>query len=419
MRDYLIEFLQRQIAAMGQQVNDMTAFLKGLTGEPLAEPTATPPNARSEREPEQPQPCARRGNLIIPPEGFWISKGGDKTQSQSVSGFQQSNKEKEEEENLKHITKRADGRWQGSRTIDGKRYFVYGKTQRETYEKLKALSGRKAREPKRESLSVFALWWLKTYKLGNVGNRTYQDYENTIKAHINVTTPINKVTTVALQELLNSMPPSRVREKVYIILRQVIRKAYELDYIKKDVSAFLTVGKKENKSPREALTLEEQKRLINALGDDMFSRRVLFYLCTGARPAEIATVRQDEIKTGWILIHGTKTKNAVRWIKVSAKISDMLRGESSEFFKFDNKRFRERLQRFCEQNNVCDKIDVYTLRHTFATNLYILRVPEKDRQTYMGHAPGSALTNGVYTTFSPDTTPQNIYDIYGDLLPEF
>ena len=65
------------------------------------------------------------------------------------------------------------------------------------------------------------------------------------------------------------------------------------------------------------------------------------------------------------------------------------------------------------------KVRFHDLRHTFATNLYILRVPEKDRQTYMGHAPGSTMTNGVYTTFSPDTSPQNIYDIYGDWYPEF
>ena len=43
----------------------------------------------------------------------------------------------------------------------------------------------------------------------------------------------------------------------------------------------------------------------------------------------------------------------------------------------------------------------------------------KDRQTYMGHAPGSTMTNGVYTTFSPDITAQNNYDIYGDWYPEF
>lgn len=170
---------------------------------------------------------------------------------------------------------------------------------------------------------------------------------------------------------------------------------------------------------REALTLEEQRKLWSALGDDMFSRRVRFYLLTGARPSEISTVRKEELQPGWVKINGTKTANAKRWVKISQKLYDMLKGESPEFFNFDNKRFRQRLQRFCQACKIEKSIDVYTLRHTFATNLYILRVPEKDRQVYMGHTAGSSITNSVYTTFTPDTKPEDIYNIFGDWLPEF
>ena len=89
------------------------------------------------------------------------------------------------------------------------------------------------------------------------------------------------------------------------------------------------------------------------------------------------------------------------------------------FFTFNNKRFRERLQKFARAAGIEANIDVYTLRHTFATNLYIIGVAEKDRQVYMGHASGSSLTNDVYTTFSPDVKSKDIYDIYGDWYPEF
>lgn len=345
---------------------------------------------------------------------LYVPMGGDEEQCQMVFN------PKKEEDTMKYITKRADGRWVARKTANGKRICVYGKTQIEARDKLRTALGKSpSKEPKREQFGKFAKWWLETYKRSNISNSTYKNYSWTISAHLGkITTPINKVTTVQLQELINKLPPSRIRKEVYKLIRQIIRKAFELDYIKKDVSEFLTIGKVEQKS-HESLTLEEQGKLIATLGDDMFSRRVLFYLCTGARPSEIATVRKEEIRPGWVKINGTKTKSAVRWVKVSERISTMLAGESPEFFNFDNKRFRQRLQRFCESNGICKAIDVYTLRHTFATNLYILRVPEKDRQTYLGHTAGSRITNDVYTTFSPDTLPSNIYDIYGDFLPRF
>ena len=341
------------------------------------------------------------------------AEGGDAAQSVSNVRTQQ-----EGDEDLKYLSKRKDGRWCGRRTVNGRRVCVYGRTQRECRDKLNEALNLKKKSPKRESLITFARWWIETYKKDNVSKSTYDSYRYAVNTHLNITTPINKVTTVQLQELLNRLPATRTRENVYKTVRQIMKKAYELDLIKKDVSAFLVLGKIE-KGERRALNLDEQRALIGALGDDMFARRVMFYLCTGARPSEIATVRKDEIRPGWIKINGTKTAKAVRWVKVSGRLSEMVKSQGADFFTFNNKRFRERLQKFARAAGIEANIDVYTLRHTFATNLYIIGVAEKDRQVYMGHASGSSLTNDVYTTFSPDVKSKDIYDIYGDWYPEF
>ena len=37
----------------------------------------------------------------------------------------------------------------------------------------------------------------------------------------------------------------------------------------------------------------------------------------------------------------------------------------------------------------------------------------------MGHAAGSDITNTVYTTFTPDTRPEDIKNIFGDWLVNF
>ncbi len=355
----------------------------------------------------------------ISPDGdfcLYMPLGGDEDYCRVMSAFQ--NVQNQEEDKMKYLTKRKDGRWQGSKVIDGKRVYVYAPTQKECYEKLQKLGKQRKKAAKIISVSEFATYFLETYKKGNVGDRTYSDYKSTVKLHLNIRTPLNKVTTMQLQTLLNNLPATRIRSEVYQLLRQIFKKAYELDMIKKDVTQFLEKGKIA-KAERRALNLEEQRKLIAALGDDVFSRRVMFYLCTGARPSEFATVRREELRPGWIKINGTKTKGAARWVKISSRMYSTLLNASSDFFKFDLKKFRQRLQRKCSEVGITYDVDIYTLRHTFATNLYILGVPEKDRQTYMGHASGSTMTNDVYTTFSPDVTPKNIYDIYGDFLPKF
>jgi len=409
MRDYLIEFLKTQLQQTQQISSNIESFLNGLTGENFEHTEKSRHN-----EPALPSDmvCVERHGIF---RLYVHDKGGDAARQSDALDARFF--DKKENEQMKYCTKRSDGRWQASKTINGKRVFVYGKTQKEAAEKLRKLSGRK--QPiKCQSFHQFALWWCETFKKGNVTDKTYTGYVAVINTHLKISTPINKVTYLQLQEILNKLKLSRMRAEVFQLMRQICKKAYELEFIKKDVSQFLDKGKI-SKPERRALTLDEQQRLIAALGNDMFSRRVMFYLCTGARPAEIATVRKDELRPGWLKINGTKTKASVRWVKISARLTSMLEGESPEFFKFDAKKFRMHLQRVCQGAGIDYDVDTYTLRHTFATNLYILRVPEKDRQTYMGHASGSAMTNDVYTTFSPDVTSKNIYDLYGDWLPEF
>lgn len=405
MRDVLIEFLKTQLQQQMQLSENLSKFIQGLTGKIPEESINVPAD----------KPVFSSDMTCVATHGIFKLYVHEGVIPSSQSDSSDANIQKEQL--MKYCTKRADGRWQASKTIDGKRVFVYGKTQAEAIEKLRKLTGRK-QTVKRDSFHKFALWWAETFKKGRVTEKTYTGYVAVINSHLKITTPINKVTSFQLQETLNKLATSRMRVEVFQLMRQICKKAYELEYIKKDVSQFLDKGKVE-KPERRALTLDEQQRLMSQLTGDMFSRRVMFYLCTGARPSEIATVRKDELRPGWLKINGTKTKGAVRWVKISERLSEMLKGESPEFFKFDAKKFRMHLQRVCLKAGITYDVDTYTLRHTFATNLYILRVPEKDRQTYMGHAPGSTMTNGVYTTFSPDTTPQNIYDIYGDWYPEF
>ena len=56
-------------------------------------------------------------------------QGGDA--ERAIQRESDCNVQSETEVRMKYLTKRADGRWQGSKTIDGKRVFVYARTQME------------------------------------------------------------------------------------------------------------------------------------------------------------------------------------------------------------------------------------------------------------------------------------------------
>lgn len=440
MYDSFIKFLHEQLQLQHniseqqlRMLNNMEFFFAGLSGKPvptMGTPAAPPTTSRAIADDNcapgpQAMTCTRRFGAFALFERDPAAEplrqlmdahiqGGDANSVNVLSCAQTLEKE---EENMKYICKRSDGRWQGSKTIDGKRVYVYGRTKAEAYEKFKQLKNRK-QTSRSLTFIQFAMQWLETYKKDCIRPITYKNYLRMIRCHLDISTPLNRVTPEQLQRILSAMPPSRAREETFQLMRQIFAKALQLGYVKRDPTPGLVKGKKPA-AERRALTLEEQKCLLAQLGEDKFSRRVMFYLCTGARPAEIATVKKEELRPGWVKINGTKTKRSVRWVKVSDKLVEMLKRQEPEFFKFDPKKFRQHLQRVCDKAGIAYDVDSYTLRHTFATNLYILRVPEKDRQTYMGHAAGSAMTNDVYTTFTPDTTPQDVYDIYGDWLPKF
>lgn len=170
------------------------------------------------------------------------------------------------------------------------------------------------------------------------------------------------------------------------------------------------------KSKKTAFAFAEQKIIIKNLKNDTLSNRILFYLLTGSRPSEIKCVEQ--IKNDYIFINGTKTGSAARWVKVSPKFSNLLKKQNEKFFNFNVKRFRESYQNFIKSIGINRKCDVYTLRHTFATNLFYLEVPDKTRSAFLGHSK-TEITNDVYTTLDPTLTASDIRMLYGDLYPEF
>lgn len=321
---------------------------------------------------------------------------------------------------------RKDGRYQLYVISGGKRHYVYANTERECRHKRAELEKELKKNPQQYfasgvhecmTLYEFGIFYVENFKKQYVVESTYKQYLSTVKKYLNSNTLLCKLRIEEVQGLINALPMTSLRGKVFSLLVQILKKAYALDFIKKHLGDLIEKGKTQDER-LDALSIEDQQRLVQNLDlDTNFGKRVMFYLLTGARPAEMKTV--TEIKKGFVHLCGTKTKHADRWIKLSESAMTLFENAPVEFYRFDLKRFRQRLQKFVEQYcGIKSYVTVYTLRHTFATNLYYLGCPDKERAAYMGHTT-TKTTNDFYTSLDPTISAIDIKNIYGDFYPEF
>lgn len=322
------------------------------------------------------------------------------------------------EQEMKNIRKRSNGTFEGRITIDGKRYSVYARTQEECLKKLKKIKKSPNIVKSSQKLLDFALKWLEIYKKDEISQKSYNIYKNVIDNHLSkINISLNRLDILTLQQMINGLPKTRIKEYVYMTLKQILKKAYELDLIKKDISQFLKKGKIARRN-RNGLSLNEQKTILNALSDcdAEFRVRIMCYFLIGCRPAEIKTLELRNEMDNYIYVGGTKTKNARRFVKISSNFREIFKSNKDIILSSSPEWLSKQFVRFCKELGI--NASLYTLRHTFATNLFYLGVPDKERQVYMGHA-SSVLTNDVYTDFDPNVKKEDIRELYGDLYPAF
>lgn len=327
---------------------------------------------------------------------------------------------------MKNITKRKDGRFQGSFVYNRKRYFVYDRNQKQCYKKLIELKRKlkQEEEPKPRLRSKynfydFAITWYEKFKKNYIKPSSRNMYENCIKNHLSkIKEDFKELNTLKLQTYLNKIGNTRTKEIAYNTIKQIFNKAKELELIDKNPADYLIKGKIE-RTKRLGLNLEEQKLLLKHLNynNDKFSKLILFYLLTGARRNEALNLPKKNIKKEYIYIQGTKTNNAQRYVKISNTLYNLLMEENEEIlFCYDNKYIEKKFRKFCNEINL--KATIHQLRHTFSSNLYYLGATDKERQTYLGHS-SSVITNDIYTHLDPNITKEDILNLYIDLYPKF
>lgn len=310
------------------------------------------------------------------------------------------------------IRERKDGRFEGRISFKGKYFSVY----EHDLEKLKKKITKKLKELEKEykqqktlaqtkkdwvSLEYYYKEWLENDKRPFVKPKTLEIIENAFNTHI-----LPKLGKVKLKELdknkiqkfLNDMPKSRIKEIVGGYFKACITSAYKERLLA--FNPFDTVKfEKKIKSDKGALTADEQKTLLAHLQatDIRLYKIILLYLCTGCRLNELPTIELLPDKN-FILVQGTKTENAVRYIQISETLREYITENWDIIKDFPTDYIAKRFRKALAELNL--KGSIHTLRHTFATNHFFLGTPAKQLQVWMGHSTIN-LTLDIYTNISP------------------
>lgn len=335
-------------------------------------------------------------------------------------------------------------------TFEGKRYWAYGKTQDEAHDN--AVKKRYAMEhnvkvEKQTTISVgkWAMEWLKSYKLGAVGDAWYKTMEGAIRNYI-----IPEIGTMRLayvkpkdiQRFYNSHLDwsQSYGTTVVQIVRQVFDTAEENGLIEKNPAKRIAMPKFGDKVGHRTITPQERELTIRTA--DKYPEVGLFYLVMlfcGLRPQEVAALTYADIdmkqrqitvrqaKKSDDTIGKTKTSSGVRTVPIPDALYSRLhlpKRKPNEFvfkpprsehhtkttLRTQWKRFKrlmdiengaETYRRHIVETTLADDLVPYCYRHTYCTDLKDAGIPVTTAKVLMGHS-SIRVTADIYTHHSTE-----------------
>lgn len=304
--------------------------------------------------------------------------------------------------------------WYTRYRINGKQYYISGKSQREVLAVLKSRLNYQTREKRKyTTLLDWYKQWLELFKVGKVKQATLKDYEKTLKnVHSNLLNKdITQITSYEILKNLDDIKFERTKQTTYELLNSLFKKAKDYEIVNKNVLDII----EKPKHVREkgiALTQREQKIFIELCQSDPYKDILLVTLYQGLRIGEALAITGNDIDiTNMQLsinkslnnlgeLDTTKNLQSNRIMPIFNKSIQIL----NKYIGFGNKRIfdisynvpQKHLKKILKNTNL-PNISLHDLRHTFITNCKNKEIPEHVIQSWVGHNIGSSVTSRVYT----------------------
>lgn len=338
------------------------------------------------------------------------------------------------------IKQRPDGRWYARYKIAPCFYKdIYGKTKIECVQKLKnfifdpttaallkAPKKPRAKKAPKNSVPTFRQFfrkWLDVEKAPNVSAVTYDHLLSNFRSWIDkdaiADMPMNGISTEYLREYIARIWSPTMRRRIYIVLNDIFRTAVSYGVISNTPMTGIKAPKKVF-NERPAFLREEEDRFVELARQSEYWVIYALMLYEGLRSGEARALRPCDIKSDKIEVCramndkgviGTTKTGRKRYVPIFDQFKDLAdryRGDSAEpIFGKVNKHLAQKEYLDIVKKLGLQHLNMYALRHTFATRCAEAEIIPSQISIWMGHSDVKT-TMQYYVNISPAFERENV-----------